>query len=76
MYTSPPHPPKRASFLAVLNFSYQIQAYQPSITPYKLVSKKNGKIGKLVLHLYIPRQENHQSLFKGRGDRDFILCYM
>ena len=69
MYISPPQPPKRASFLAVLNFSYQIQAYQPSITPYKFVSKKkNRKIGKLVLHLYIPRQENHQSLLKGRGD--------
>ena len=52
-----------------------IQAYQPSVTPYKFVSNKNGKIGKLVLHLYIPRQENHHS-FKGRGDLDFILSYM
>ena len=38
MYIPPPPFPKRASFSAVPNFSYQIQAYQPRIAPYKFVS--------------------------------------
>ena len=83
----PPHPPKRASFLAVLNLAcknirrFSSLLSNPSLstkhnTPFKFVSKKHGKIGKLFLHLYIPRQENHQSLFRGTGDWDFLLCYM
>ena len=82
----PPHPPKRASFLAVLNLACKNIRFfsllsNPNLstkhnTPSKFVSKKNGKIGKLFLHLYIPRQENHQSLFRGTGDWDFLLCYM